>query len=54
MWKKAEQKSALKKAVSDVKTKEETKQGATSNQVVQKTSVSPPPLQDTHENCPIP
>ena len=54
MWKKAELKSALKKAVSDVKTKEKTKQGETFNQVVQKALISPTPLQDSPENCPIP
>ena len=49
MWKKAELKSALKKAEAVAKTnKEETNQGATSNQVVQKASISPTPHQDSH------
>ena len=43
MWKKAELKSALKKAESDMKTKEETKQGATFTQVVQKSLISTTP-----------
>ena len=41
MWNKTELKNALKKAVSVVKIKEETNQGAKFNQVIQKIWISP-------------
>ena len=54
MWKKAVLKSALKKAEVDVKSKEETKQGATFKQVVQKLVISPPLFRNSPETAPNP
>ena len=54
MWKKAVLWSALKKAEANVKTEEETNQGATFNQVVQKSLIPPPPLQELSQKLPLP